>query len=537
MAVTLGPGTDSAGHDPRPARSHGLRAITVGACLPAPRRPAGRPPPAAAPARRRRGSGRRRSAPRTRRPAAKKQKSHGLFGIVAGGWNLLARGAGGLARSVARPDEAEPLAPEHRRDGVGLAVLGLAIVLGAAAWSNGIGPVGVGLAEGVRWIVGSMVMVAAGRPVLRRPAPPAPAARAPSRGAGWSIGWLCTVASVLGIAQVVGDGADPQDGRPGLGRAARLGRRHAAERRDRRDRHRRPAGAAGLLRPARHHRDAGPPDPRAAARARRPPARPRRLRRRVRRRRTTTRTEPEKRDRPPLRGRSRCRRTCSTPARSTSRAADHGRRRRRGHHDPPVHTRCGRRWSTGPIRPRTCRRSTSREQLTIQPVQGNYVLPSLTVLRPGDAAARPLEGQRRGHRGDHRRPRAVQHRRRRHRLHPRARRSPATRWSSAPRSRSRRSPRSPATWPTPSPTTTSGSWRRSRASPRSASRCRTPTARRSASATSCARRRPSRTRTRCWSASARTSRAASSSPTWRRCRTCSSPVPPVPASPAASTRC
>src|SRR5688572_31210164 len=92
----------------------------------------------------------------TRRPAAKKKSSAGLFGIVSGGWNLLARGAGGLARSVARPEEAEPLAPEHRRDGVGLAVLALAIVLGAAAWSNGIGPVVVGLAEGVRWIIGSL---------------------------------------------------------------------------------------------------------------------------------------------------------------------------------------------------------------------------------------------------------------------------------------------------------------------------------------------------------------------------------------------
>ena len=95
----------------------------------------------------------------TRRPASRKKNSPGLWGVISGGWNLLARGAGGLARSVARPDEAEPLAPEHRRDGIGLAVLGLSIVLGAAAWSSSIGPVGVGLAQGVRWIVGSMVMV------------------------------------------------------------------------------------------------------------------------------------------------------------------------------------------------------------------------------------------------------------------------------------------------------------------------------------------------------------------------------------------
>src|SRR4051794_38819381 len=113
-----------------------------------------------------------------RRPAAKKKSSGlGLFRIAAGGWSLLARGAGGLARSVARPDEAEPLAPEHRRDGIGLAVLGLAVVLGAAVWSNGIGPVGEAIAGGTRWVGGALVGVppllllfAAGR--AARPAAP-----------------------------------------------------------------------------------------------------------------------------------------------------------------------------------------------------------------------------------------------------------------------------------------------------------------------------------------------------------------------------
>jgi S-DNA-T family DNA segregation ATPase FtsK/SpoIIIE len=135
---------------------------------------------------------------------------------MSGSWNLLARGAGGLARSVARPEEAEPLAPEHRRDGVGLAVLGLAIVLGAAAWSHGIGPVGVALTGGVRWVIGSLVMVlpvvlffAALRLLRRGPRPEA-------RGR-LAIGWLCSIASALGIAQVVGTGADPEGGRPGSG--------------------------------------------------------------------------------------------------------------------------------------------------------------------------------------------------------------------------------------------------------------------------------------------------------------------------------
>jgi S-DNA-T family DNA segregation ATPase FtsK/SpoIIIE len=135
---------------------------------------------------------------------------------MSGGWSLLARGAGGLARSVAKPEEAEPLAPEHRRDGVGLAVLGLAIVLGAAVWSDGIGPVGRGIADAVRWIVGSLVMVlpvvlffAALRLLRRGPRPEA-------RGR-LAIGWLCTVAAVLGMAQVLGKGADPKQGEHGAG--------------------------------------------------------------------------------------------------------------------------------------------------------------------------------------------------------------------------------------------------------------------------------------------------------------------------------
>ena len=50
------------------------------------------------------------------------------------------------------------------------------------------------------------------------------------------------------------------------------------------------------------------------------------------------------------------------------------------------------------------------------------------------------------------------------------------------------------------------------------------------------RHRPRATTTRWSRASARTSRAASWSPTWRRCRTCSSPAPPARASRASSTR-
>src|SRR4051795_10071029 len=154
-----------------------------------------------------------------RRPAAKKKNSSGgLLRIVGGSWSLLARGVGGLARSIARPEEAEPLGPEHRRDGVGLAVLGLAVVLGAAVWTNGIGPVGAAIAAGSRWVVGSLVVVLpvfflfVALRLLRHP--PNPEARG-----RLVVGWFCLIAPVLGIASVVGDGAHrgPAQGRPGSG--------------------------------------------------------------------------------------------------------------------------------------------------------------------------------------------------------------------------------------------------------------------------------------------------------------------------------
>jgi len=131
---------------------------------------------------------------------------------------LLARGAGGLARSVARPDEAEPLAPEHRRDGIGLTVLGLAVVLGAAVWTRGIGPVGSAIATAARWVVGAPVVVlpallfCAAIYVLRHPAQPEARGR-------MVIGWVSMVVGVLGICSVAGHGNTdgPPQGHPGAG--------------------------------------------------------------------------------------------------------------------------------------------------------------------------------------------------------------------------------------------------------------------------------------------------------------------------------
>ncbi|PWW23317.1 S-DNA-T family DNA segregation ATPase FtsK/SpoIIIE [Geodermatophilus normandii] len=75
---------------------------------------------------------------------------------------------------------------------------------------------GAGLADGVRWVVGSLLVVlpallflVALRLLRRAPRPEA-------RGR-LAIGWVCATLAALGIASVVGTPADPMDGRPGSG--------------------------------------------------------------------------------------------------------------------------------------------------------------------------------------------------------------------------------------------------------------------------------------------------------------------------------
>ncbi|WP_373313862.1 FtsK/SpoIIIE family DNA translocase [Planosporangium flavigriseum] len=106
------------------------------------------------------GSGR---AAARQRPAApvRRPPQGGLFGLiiraVAGLWMGLAHAIGWVARGVGRQAaSARELEPEHRRDGAGLALIGLALVLGVAIWGNSGGPVGQGLSEVTRMFFGSV---------------------------------------------------------------------------------------------------------------------------------------------------------------------------------------------------------------------------------------------------------------------------------------------------------------------------------------------------------------------------------------------
>jgi S-DNA-T family DNA segregation ATPase FtsK/SpoIIIE len=68
---------------------------------------------------------------------------------------VLARGVGGVARALGRTRELEPA---HRRDGLALAVIGVAVVAAAAVWWTAGGPVGAGLQQALSALFGAASM-------------------------------------------------------------------------------------------------------------------------------------------------------------------------------------------------------------------------------------------------------------------------------------------------------------------------------------------------------------------------------------------
>src|ERR1700735_5887564 len=104
----------------------------------------------------------RRPAKAPRRPA--RRRNHSLVtnaGLTCGRavratWLMLAKGAGSTARSVGR---ARDLEPGHRRDGIALALLGIAVVIAASSWFDAARPVGQCIDMSLRTLVGSAVVL------------------------------------------------------------------------------------------------------------------------------------------------------------------------------------------------------------------------------------------------------------------------------------------------------------------------------------------------------------------------------------------
>jgi S-DNA-T family DNA segregation ATPase FtsK/SpoIIIE len=70
-------------------------------------------------------------------------------------WLMAARGTGGAARSIGR---ARDIDPGHRRDGIALVLLGLAVVIAASSWFDAARPVGAWVEMGLRTFIGSAVL-------------------------------------------------------------------------------------------------------------------------------------------------------------------------------------------------------------------------------------------------------------------------------------------------------------------------------------------------------------------------------------------
>ena len=71
-------------------------------------------------------------------------------------WLMVARGVGGTARSVGR---AHDIDPGHRRDGIALALLGVAVVVAASSWFDAARPVGAWIDEMLRTVIGGAVVL------------------------------------------------------------------------------------------------------------------------------------------------------------------------------------------------------------------------------------------------------------------------------------------------------------------------------------------------------------------------------------------
>jgi S-DNA-T family DNA segregation ATPase FtsK/SpoIIIE len=128
---------------------------------------------------------------------------------VAAVWLGIAHAIGALARSIGR--SARDLDPEQRRDGVGLFVIGLAVVAAAAVWWQLPGAVMestrtvvAGSVGKVGWLV-PLVLVLIGWRNMRDPERNGPAGRQ-------VVGWAALAFGVLGIVQIANGNPQPELG-------------------------------------------------------------------------------------------------------------------------------------------------------------------------------------------------------------------------------------------------------------------------------------------------------------------------------------
>ncbi len=171
------------------------------------------------------------STPRTgtrgtsRAAAPAPERTSGAFGAVGrglrGGWSAVAKGVGHGVRGLGGGDD-DKVAPPHRRDGLGLILVGIAIVFAGAVWFGAAGPVGQWIDTGIRTVVGTpgalLPLLVGGWGVLVMAREPRPDVH--SR---WLVGTTITGLGVLGLWHLgSGSPADPQGVRSGAGVLGRI---------------------------------------------------------------------------------------------------------------------------------------------------------------------------------------------------------------------------------------------------------------------------------------------------------------------------
>ncbi|HEX5541989.1 MAG TPA: DNA translocase FtsK 4TM domain-containing protein, partial [Micromonospora sp.] len=117
-------------------------------------------------------------------------------------WMGLAHAVGWMVRTVGQQAAtARDLDPEHRRDGAGLFLLGLAILTAVAVWFSSAGPLGTWLADRVRLFLGAiavalpvLLLVGALR-LMRKPGEPTHRGRA-------VVGWAALILATAGLLHV-----------------------------------------------------------------------------------------------------------------------------------------------------------------------------------------------------------------------------------------------------------------------------------------------------------------------------------------------
>ena len=115
----------------------------------------------------------------------------------------LAHGVGWMVRGLSsQAAKAKDLDPEHRRDGVGLLLLGLSIVLAVAIWGGGGGPFGEKLWDSIRFFIGvtgvalPVILAFGAIQMMRSETDPAQRGRT-------TVGWMSLLLSSTGLLEVL----------------------------------------------------------------------------------------------------------------------------------------------------------------------------------------------------------------------------------------------------------------------------------------------------------------------------------------------